>query len=63
MPDTKKVVMVDCATLSVLVDVTKAAEENLQSGLADGTYEQDAIAGHSGKAVAQALIVAEGLLS
>lgn len=63
MPEAKKVVMIDCATLTVLLDVAKHAEEDLQSGLRDGTYEADAIAGHTGTQVARAILVADGLMA
>jgi hypothetical protein len=56
-------VLIDRETLGVLVSVAVSADQDLDDGLADGTYEEDAIGGHAGDRVSAAIETAESVLA
>jgi hypothetical protein len=57
-----KVTLIGTDTLAVIVAAAKAAVEDLDSGLADGTYEDDELGGFMGDTVRDAIKDAEEVL-
>lgn len=56
-------VLIDRQTLEILMDVANAAQMELDDGIVDGTYADDALAGHPNDAITVAIANAYATLS
>lgn len=63
MSDKPTHVIIDRETLECLRDVAETAREDLMTGLADGTYDEDSIAGWTQDGIADAIVTATSVLT